>query len=73
MQKYRKYKRKRPTRRQKFGGFLNRYDFTYAGRGTVNTAMHGLNNRGPKLISQTSREVDKVSETSIRQAINSGG
>ena len=48
MQKYRKYKPKRPTRRQKFGGFLNRYDFTYAGRGTVNTAMHGLNNRGHK-------------------------
>ena len=36
LNKHRKYAR--PQR----GGFLNRYDFVYAGRDTVNQAMKGL-------------------------------
>ena len=35
LQKYLKYKR-RKTRRRQHSGFLNRYDFAYAGRDTVN-------------------------------------
>lgn len=30
--------------------FLNRYDFAYAGRDTVNQAMKGQDNLAPKLI-----------------------
>ena len=73
MQKYRKYKRKRSAGRQQWGGFLNRYDFAYAGTDTVNTAMKGSDNCAPKLISQTSTETDKIAEVRIKQAINSGG
>ena len=38
LQKYRKYRKykQRGTKRQQHGGFLNRYDFAYAGRDTVN-------------------------------------
>ena len=37
------------------------------------TALKGLYNLTPKLISQTSREIDKIAESRIKQAINSGG
>ena len=73
MQKYRNYKRKWPARRQQRGGFLNRYNFAYAGRDTVNTVMKGLDNLAPKLISQRSKEIDKITEARIKQAINCGG
>ena len=36
-------------------------------------AMKDLDNLAPKLISQTSKEIDKIAEARIRQAINSGG
>ena len=58
-------------RRQR-GAFLNRYDFTYAGRGTVNLAMKGLDRLAPKLIKQTSGEVDRLVKSRISQIINEG-
>ena len=61
--KYRKYKQRR-TKRQQHGGFLNWYDFSYAGRHTANRAMKGLDTLAPKLINQTSKEVDKIAEAS---------
>ena len=72
IQKYRKYNHRR-TKRQQRGGFSNRYDFTYAGRDTVNQAFKNLKNTAPKLISQTSKEVDKIAEARIKQVINDGG
>ena len=72
MQKCRNCKRKWPARRQQSGGFLNRYNVAYAGRDTVNTAMKGLDNLAPKLISQTSKEINKITEARIKQAINCG-
>ena len=59
LQKYRKYKQRKVIMRQ-HGGFINRYDFVYAGEGTVNQAMKGLDSLTPKLINQTSREIDKI-------------
>ena len=44
-------------------------DLTYAGRDTVNKAMKGLDSLAPKLINQTSKEVDKIAEARIRQVI----
>ena len=35
--------------------------------------MKGLNTLAPKLINQTSKEVDKIAEARIRQVINDGG
>ena len=72
LQKYRKYKQTR-TKRQQHGGFLNRYDFAYAGKDTVNQAMQGLDSLASKLINQTSMEVDKIVEARIRQVVNNGG
>ena len=36
MQKYRKYKYKRPARRRQRTGLFNRYGFAYEGRDTIN-------------------------------------
>ena len=70
LQKYLR-KKQRYTRRKQRGGFLNRYDFTYPGGGTVNQAMKVLDNLAPKLINQASKEIDKITEVRIRQFINS--
>ena len=72
IQKYRIYNRSR-IKRQHRGGFLNRYDFAYAGRDTVNQALKNLNNTAPKLISQTSKEVDKIAEARISQVVKDDG
>ena len=42
----------RNRRRKQRGGFLNRYDFTYAGRDTVNEAAKHLNLLAPQLVNQ---------------------
>ena len=66
-------KKQRCGRRKQRGGFLNRYDFAYAGRDTINQAIKGLDTLAPKLINQASKEADKIAEARIRQVINSGG
>ena len=85
LQKYLNKKQRRGRRKQR-GGFLNRYDFAYAGqetsnainqenkcRKTRNQAMKSLDNLAPKLINQASKEIDKIAEARIKQVINSGG
>ena len=72
LQKYLNKKQTRARRKQR-GGFLNRYDFAYAGGDTVNQSMKRLVTLAPKLISQVSKEIDKIAEARIRQAINSSG
>ena len=42
----------RHGRKRQRGGFLNRYDFAYAGRDTVNQATKNLDKLAPKLIDQ---------------------
>ena len=51
------------------GGFLNRYDFAYAGRDTVNQ----VGKIAPKIISQAIGEINKIARQRIDQAIRSGG
>ena len=67
-QKYRKYNRHR-TKRQQKGGFLNRCNFAYAGWDATNEAFKNLNNTAPKLISQTSKEVDRIVEAIISKLL----
>ena len=43
-------RRARTQRRHQHGGFLNRYDFAYASRDTVNQAMRGLDSLAPRVI-----------------------
>ena len=74
-QEKKKKKRERPYRRanQKLkwqhGGFLNRYDFAYAGRDTVNQAVKVV----PGVIKAAADDINKVAEQRINQIISKGG
>ena len=50
------------------GGFLNRYDFAYAGRHTVNQVGKIV----PVIIKQATGQIDKISQHRINQFIRSG-
>ena len=51
------------------GGFLNQYDFAYAGRDIVNQA----GKIAPKIIDQVSGEINKIAQQRIDQIVRSGG
>ena len=75
LKRFQKYlnKKQRCDRRKQRGGFLNRYDFAYAGRDTVHQAMKGLDTLAPKVIDQASKKIDKITEARIKQVINDNG
>ena len=60
--------KKRKTSLRQTGGFLNRYDFEYAGRDVVNQA----GKMAPKLINQAKGEINKIAQQRIDQVIRSG-
>ena len=62
-------KRRKQTSRRQVGRFLNRYDFAYAGRDTVNQ----VGKIAPKIISQAIGEINKIAQQRIDKAIRSGG
>ena len=67
-----KKKRRTRTRRkgkQQYGGFLNHYDFAYAGRDTVNQAAKVA----PSIIKAATNDVNKIAEQRINQVISQGG
>ena len=61
----------RHGRKQQRGGFLNRYDFAYAGRDTVNQATKILDKLAPKLLDQLMNRattgLDNISAKRIEQ------
>ena len=59
---------KKRCRRLQTDGFLNRYDFAYAGRDTVNQ----VGKIAPNIIKQATGEVNKIAQQRIDQAIRSG-
>ena len=61
-------KRKKTSRRQTVG-FLNRYDFAYAGKDIVNQAAKVT----LKLISQATGKINKIAQQRIDQVLRSGG
>ena len=61
-------KKRRMSRRQT-GGFLNRYDFAYAGRDTVNQ----VGKKAPRIINKTTSNINKIAQQRIDQAIRTGG
>ena len=63
-------KRKKISRRgrRQTGGFLNRYDFAYAGRDTVNQ----VGKVAPKIVTEATGEINKIAEQIINQFIWSG-
>lgn len=69
---FQKKKRRTRTRRkgkQQYGGFLNHYDFAYAGRDTVNQAAKVA----PSIIKAATNDVNKIAEQRINQVISQGG
>ena len=54
--RYQKQRRTNKGRLRQLGGFLNRYDFAYAGRGTVNQAAKVA----PGVIKATADDINKV-------------
>ena len=67
-----KYRRKHQTEKRKnkrqYRGFLNRYDFAYAGRDTVNQAAKFASD----LIKAVTNDVNKIAEQRITQIISQG-
>ena len=66
--KYRKKTKTRKCRRQ-HGGFLNRYNFIYTGRDTVNQAAKVA----PGVIKAATDDINKIAEQRINQVISQGG
>ena len=68
-----KYQKKRQTKGQKrkrqYGGFLNHYDFTYAGRDAVNQAAKVALG----VIKATTNDIHKIAEQRINQVISQDG
>ena len=61
--------KRKMSRRRQVGGFLNRYDFAYAGRNLVNQ----VGKVAPEIINQATGEINKIAQERIDQAIRSGG
>ena len=56
-------------RKKQRGGFLNRYDFAYAGRDAVNQVAKNLEKIGPALIEKTSKELERIGPVLIKNAV----
>ena len=68
--KQRKSKRLRKyQKRTQRGGFLNRYDFAYACRDTVNQ----VGKTAPGIIKNASKEINNMAQQRINQIISQGG
>ena len=65
----RKYQRTDQKRQRQLGGFLNCYDFAYAGRDTVNQAAKVA----PSIIKAATNGVNNIAKTRINQIISHGG
>ena len=61
-------KRTGKKRNRQTGGFLNRYDFAYARRDTVNQVAKVA----PNVIKQATEEIDKIVQSRINQSMKSG-
>ena len=66
----RKMKRLLPEKiNRQTGEFLNRYDFDYAGRDTVNQ----VGNIAPKIITKATSDINKIAKERIDQILRSCG
>ena len=63
-----KHQRKHQTKKRKskrqYGGFLNRYDFAYVGRDTVNQAAKVA----PDIIKAATNDANKIAEQLLNQS-----
>ena len=68
--KSRRKKRKLKRKKKQKGGWLNRYDFAYAGRDSVNQAAYHMKKIAPNLIRQSSKELDAIASHRINKLTN---
>ena len=61
--------KKRKISRRQTGRFLNRYDFAYAGRDTVNQ----VGKIAPGIFNKATSDINKIAEQRIDQAVKTGG
>ena len=73
VRRVRKRQIQRCRRRKQRGGFLNGYDFAYAGTDTANTAMKNVERIPPELMKQLSDQVNQVAQQRIQLIIDQGG
>ena len=66
---YLHFLKKRKIKKKQAGGFLNWYDFAYAGRDTVNQ----VGKIASKILTQATEEINKIAQDRIDQIIRSGG
>ena len=66
---YRKQRNKGRRRKRQCKGFLNRYDFAYAGRDTVNQAAKVA----PVVIKADRNDINSIAEQRINQIVSKGG
>ena len=64
-----KWKTNRRRTKRRTGEFLNRYDFAYAGRDTVNQAAKVA----PGIIKGATNEINNIAQQRINQIISQGG
>ena len=60
--------KKRKMSWRQTGGFLNRYDFAYAGRDTINH----VGKIAPGIINKATSDINKIAQQRIDQAIRTG-
>ena len=65
--KWKDYFQKKKTRQT--GGFLNRYEFVYAGRDIVNQ----VGKIAPKIITKPTSDINKIAKDRIDQTVRTGG
>ena len=68
-QRTRKRPRRKYQKRTQYSRFLNRYDFAYAGRYTINQ----VGKIAPGLIKNASSEINNIAQQRINQIITEGG
>ena len=66
---YRKRRNTGRRRKRQCGGFLNRYDFAYAGRDKVNQAAKVA----PGVVKTATNDINNIAEQRIKQIISEGG
>ena len=58
----------RPSQRKQRGGFLNLYDFVYAGRNTVDQAAKHIKTIAPDLLNQAINRADRLAPLLVKTA-----
>ena len=57
-------------KRKQKGGFLNRYEFTYADRDTANIPIRQLDRIAPGFVKKTGCMIDQIAQRRIQQEIS---